>query len=96
MQILKVSQLVTEIMQINLNSKVHDLSISELVKWILSVCLNIQTLQIDFPQNPNSFSNEIARLKKLKKLNLTALKASDLKEVTLIALRIKTTLLIPS
>ena len=37
------------------------------------------------PKQPKSFLNEIRRLKKLKKLNVTAYYSSDLKEVTLIA-----------
>ena len=44
----------------------------------------------------NSFRNEIAGLKKLKKLNVWANKTSDLKEVGLISFRIKTTLLTSS
>ena len=36
-------------------------------------------------KQPKSFLNEIRRLKKLKKLNVTAYYSSDLKEVTLIA-----------
>jgi hypothetical protein len=76
--------------------KSHDFSISALVQWIFSVCLNIHTLQIDFHELPNGLHKEIARLKKLKKLDVTAKEASELKEVTLIALGITTTLLTSS
>ena len=41
----------------------------------------------------NGFHNEIARLKKLKKLDVMVAEASELKEVRLIASNIKTTLL---
>jgi hypothetical protein len=76
--------------------KAHDFSIAVLGKWILSVCLNIRTLTL--PNISQSFCNELARLKKLKKLkvwadNARALKLVTLKLVTLIALGIMTTLL---
>ena len=71
--------------KINFILKVHDFSISALVDWIISVCLNITYLQIKFPKLPNGFHNEIVRLKNLKKLAVSAVEASDLKEVTLIA-----------
>ena len=82
-------------MKINFILKSHDFSISALVKWILSACSNIQDLQIELP-NQESFLNEIGRLKKLKKLNVTTSNSSDLKEVTLIASIIMPTLLTSS
>jgi hypothetical protein len=72
--------------------KSPDFSVSVLVEWIISVCLNIHTLKIEFPQHPNSFHNKIARLEKLKKLDVMADRANELKEVTFIAFRIMTTL----
>ena len=83
-------------MTIDFIFKSHGFSISALVKWILSACLNIHTLQLKFPKQPKSFLNEIGRLTKLKKLDVSADKASRLKEVTLIASNIKTTLLTSS
>ena len=83
-------------MTIDFIFKSHGFSISALVKWILSACLNIHTLQLKFPNQPKSFLNEIGRLTKLKKLDVSADKASRLKEVTLIASNIKTTLLTSS
>jgi hypothetical protein len=72
-------------------------SISALVKWILSVSLNVHTLRLEVQSEmPKGFYNEIAPLKKLKKLKVKADKASELKEVTLIAIRIMTTLLTSS
>jgi hypothetical protein len=71
-------------------------SISALAKWILSVCLNIHYLQIQFFELPNGFHNDIARLKKLKKLDVSVDEENDLKEVTLFALRIMITLLTSS
>ena len=82
-------------MKINKILKSHDFSISALVKWILSACSNIQDLQIELP-NQESFLNEIGRLKKLKKLNVTTSNSSDLKEVKLIASIIMPTLLTSS
>ena len=82
-------------MKINFILKSHDFSISALVKWILSACSNIQDLQIELP-NQESFLNEIGRLKKLKKLNVTTSNSSDLKEVKLIASIIMPTLLTSS
>jgi len=86
-------------MKINFILKSHDFSISALVKWILSTCVNIHDLQITFLEKPNDFHNEIGRLKKLKKLkklNVTAYHSSDLKEVKLIASIIMPTLLTSS
>jgi hypothetical protein len=84
-------------MNINFILKVSDFSVSALVRWIFSVCINIHTLTLEVQlEKSNGFSNEIARLKKLKKLDVSAHKASDLKEVTLIAFRITTTLLTSS
>ena len=82
-------------MKINFILKSHDFSISALVKWILSACSNIHDLQIELP-NQESFLNEIGRLKKLKKLNVTTSNSSDLKEVKLIASIIMPTLLTSS
>jgi len=65
-------------------------SISVLVEWILSACLNIRTLRLS--DIPHSFRNEIAHLKKLKKLQVSADNARALKLVTLIPLGIMTTL----
>ena len=73
--------------------KSHDFPISEIVEWILPVCLNIHTLKIGFHKLPNDMHNDIASLKKLKKLDVSVDEASDLKEVTLIAFRIMTMLL---
>jgi hypothetical protein len=84
------------VVKINFIFKVDDLSISALVEWALSVGLNVYHLQIEFPNLPDGFHNEIARLKKLKKLDVKADEASDLKEVTLNAFRITTTLLTSS
>jgi hypothetical protein len=81
-------------MKINFISKVHDFSISALVEWILSDCLNLDFLELGLiSKKASSFLNEIVRLKKLKELNISAYEASELKEVTLIAFRITTTLL---
>jgi hypothetical protein len=92
-----MSQLVTEMININLVFKASDFPISALVKWILSVSLNIHTLRLHSKfVELNGLHNEIVRLKKLKELEVSAYKASDLKEVTLIAFRITTTLLISS
>ena len=78
-------------MKINFILKASNYSISALVRWILSVCLNIHLLQLSItPQKPSSFLNEIVRLKKLKDLVVSADEASDLKEVTLIGFRIMT------
>jgi len=80
--------MVTEMMKINFILKSHDFSISALVKWILSTCVNIHDLQITFLEKPNDFHNEIGclkKLKKLKKLDVTADEANNLIEVTLIA-----------
>jgi len=81
-------------MKINFILKSHVFSISVLVKWILSECLNIHTLKLS--GIPKGCHNEIARLKKLKELEVWADKASRLNEVTLIASRIMTTLLTSS
>jgi hypothetical protein len=75
--------------------KSHEFSISAFAKWILSGCVNIHTLKVESPKQSNGLHNEIARLKKLKKIEIEA-NASDLKEVTLIASRILTTLLTSS
>ena len=83
-------------MKINKILKSHDFSISALVKWILSACSNIHALKIKLPNQPKSFLNEIGRLKKLKKLNVTTSNSSDLKEVKLIASIIMPTLLTSS
>ena len=61
--------------------KANDFSISALVKWILSTCVNIHDLQITFLEKPNDFHNEIGRLKKLKKLDVTAISRLYLNEV---------------
>jgi hypothetical protein len=91
-----ISLLVTEMININFILKATDLSISALSKWILSACLNIHTLSLYSPKKPNGFRDEIARLKKLKELKVWVDKASDLKEVTIIASRIIATLLTSS
>ena len=66
---------------INFILKSHGFSISALVKWILSACVNIHDLQITFLEKPNDFHNEIRRLKKLKKLDVTAISRLYLNEV---------------
>ena len=77
---------VSKLMNINLISKVYDVSISALAKWIFPVCLNIHTLTLDMNcDTSNGFHNEIGCLKKLKKLDVTADEANNLIEVTLIA-----------
>ena len=92
-----VSQLVSEVVKINLIIKSYDFPISALVDWILSICLNIHTLRLPMSyRKPNTFHNGIARLNKLKELEVTGKSASELKEVTLIAFRITITLLISS
>jgi hypothetical protein len=78
-----MSLLVTEMMKINSILKSHDFSISVLVDWIFSACSNIHTVRLSGISN--GCHNEIARLKKLKKLEVWAEKANDLNEVTLIA-----------
>ena len=84
-------------MKINFILKTHDLYIPELVKWILSVCLNIHTLTLSLNrESSDNFCNEIVRLTKLKKLDVLAVDASDLKAVTSIAFRIMMTLLTSS
>jgi hypothetical protein len=80
-----MSQLVSEMMKINFILKTHVLCISALVEYILSVCLNIHTLPVHFSEVPSDFHYKFARLKKLKKLEVFADEASNLKEVTLIA-----------
>jgi hypothetical protein len=85
---------VSEMMKINFILKSHIFPISEIVEWILSVCLNIHTLTLPINwETPNSLHNEIARLKKLKKLDVTVDEASELKEVTLTGFRITKMLL---
>ena len=85
-----MSLLVSEIMKTNFILKLmklklmYDFSVSALAKWILSVCLNIQHLQIVTSILPNGLHNKIARLKKLKELDVLLEEASDVKEVTLI------------
>jgi hypothetical protein len=92
-----MSLLVIEMMKINFILKASDLSFSALAKWILSFCLNIHDLSLNIQlKKLNCLHNEIARLKKLKKLDVKADGASDLTEVTSIALSITTTLLIYS
>jgi hypothetical protein len=90
-----MSPLVTEMMKINFILKSHDFPIPALTKWILSVCLKVHTVQVQFPQQPQ-FRNEIGRLNRLKKLDVSANDSSKLKEVTLIGFQIKTTRLISS
>jgi len=68
-------------MKINFILKVHNFSISAIVKWILSACLNIHSLS-GMLDKPDVFFNEIARLKKLKEIKVMADNASELKEVT--------------
>jgi hypothetical protein len=87
-----MSLLVTKMMKINFISQEHDFSISVLVKWILSVCLSIHTMEVRFLEQTNGFHNEMGRLKKLTKLKVMAYESSDLKEVTLVVFRIMTTL----
>ena len=89
-----MSLTVTEMININFILKTSDFSISVLVKWILSTCLNIHTLKLS--DIPHSFRNELARLKKLKELKAFADSARALKLVTFIALGFMTTLLISS
>ena len=67
--------------KINFIFNVHNFSISAIVKWILSACLNIRSLS-GMLDKTNVFLNEIARLKKLKEIKVMAGKASELKEVT--------------
>ena len=84
-------------MEINLISKLHDFSILVLAQLILTVCSNIHTLTLTVKwETSNDFHNEIARLKKLKKLEVMADRARDVKRVTLIAFKIFPTLLISS
>jgi hypothetical protein len=88
-------QLVTEIININLILKATDFSISALVKWVLSACLNIHTLRLYSKfVKLNGFHDEIARLQKLKELHISPFEASELKLVTFIDFRIRTKLLI--
>ena len=91
-----MSLLVNEMMTINFILKSHDFSISVFSKWILSACVNIHDLQIKLPKQPNDFHIDIGRLKKLKELDVSADKASELKEVTLIASNIMPTLITSS
>ena len=89
--------MVSKMMKINLISKLHDFSILVLAQLILTVCSNIHTLTLTVKwETSNDFHNEIARLKKLKNLEVTADRARDLKRVTLIAFKIFPTLLISS
>ena len=90
-------QLVIGITNISFILKASDFPISALIKWILSTSLSIHTLRLysKFVEL-NGLHNEIARLKKLKELMISAYKASDLKEVSFIALSITTTLLTSS
>ena len=82
--------------EINFVLKSHDFSFSALTKWILSTCVNIHHLQIEFLEKPNGFLKSIARLKNLKKLDVAADRARDLKGVTMVAFKIIPTLLISS
>ena len=92
-----MSLLVTEMINVNFILKASNLSISALAKWILSVCLNIHILRLNIQSKKlNCLHNEIGRLKNVKLLDVQAEGASDLKEVTLIAFRITTTLLTSS
>ena len=87
---------VTELMcvEIYFILRAHDFSILALVKWILSASLNIHTIKLSGDwDTTNSFHNEIAHLKKLKELDVSVYCPSNLTEVTLIAIRIMTTLL---
>ncbi len=76
--------------------KSHHFFISALAKWFLSLCLNVHAIQVEFPEPPESFHIEINRLKNLKELNIWVDHATELKEVTLIALSITITLLTSS
>jgi hypothetical protein len=88
-----MSTLVSEMININFFLKAHDFSVPVLAKWILSECINIHTLKMSrISKIVNCCHNEIARLKKLKKIEVWVDEASDLKEVTLIGFRIATTL----
>jgi hypothetical protein len=78
-----MSLLVTEMMKINFILKSHNFSISVLVDWMFSACLNIHTVRLSGISN--GCHNEIARLKRLKKLEVWVDEARDLNEVTLIA-----------
>jgi hypothetical protein len=89
-----MSLLVTEMININFILKTSDFSISVIVKWILPVCSNIHTLRLSGISI--GCHDEIARLEKLKKLEVWAKKANDLNKVTLITSRIMTTLLTSS
>ena len=80
-------------MTINLILKSQEFSVSVIGEWILPVCSNIHTMEVEFPKQSNGLQNEIGRLKKLKGLEVLADKASDLIEVRLIAFFIMTTLL---
>ena len=73
------------------------LSFAELVKWILPFCLNIHTLKLNFIDDfANDLHNEIARLNQLKDLDISTCENIDLKEVTRVAYRTKTTLITTS
>jgi hypothetical protein len=81
---------------INFILQASDFSISALVKWILSACLNIHTLRLqstDDEEGLNSFLNEIGFLEKLRELKVNVSSSSALKKVTIIASRTMTTLL---
>jgi hypothetical protein len=92
-----MSLLVTEMMKIYSTLQVHvSFSISALVKWILSTCLNIHTLKLILPNQPIEFYSEFVRPKKLIELDVSAGDASELKEVRFIAFIIMTTLLTSS
>ncbi len=49
--------------------------------WTLPICLNINILTLNIKDLSNGLHNEIARLEKLKELDISARNASDLKEV---------------
>jgi len=77
--------------------KASDFPISALVKWILSVSLNIHTLSLNNrAEKLNIFLNEIGCLKKLKELKVFVDSSSELIEVTIIVSGIMTTMLISS
>jgi hypothetical protein len=97
LKILTMFLLVTEMISINFILKAIYFPISALVKWILSVSLNVQTLSLkNVKRTLNSLYHEIGCLEKLKELKVMAQSSSDLKEVTIVASRIITTLLTSS
>jgi len=82
---------------INFILKASDFPISALVKWILSVSLNVHSLRLGIKaEKLNSLLIELGCLKKLKKLTVWGDSSSAVIEVTIVISKIMTTRLTSS